>query len=292
MMTALDDLKEQLQCRIGDPLDEDHLALAAACEPGTALCTIVGIEGSFSRRLGAQLAIRADGSIVGSLSDGCLEQQLARDSRDAHAPMVRRYGRGSDMIDFRLPCGGGLDILIDPSPDRAACAQALSAVRKRCEAQLPLAGNPLLHLRRYIPALAIRAFGEGPELQALARIGAAAGLSVETLEKHRLALGHQSGLAPADPWTAIVMLFHDHEWEIALLDEALRSEAFYVGAQGGFQARSERLAELGRRGLGEHDLARLRSPAGTPGGSRTPQALALAILAEVAGDYERLRPAA
>ena len=291
MMAALDNLKEQLQCRMGDPLDEDHLALAAACEPGTALCTIVGIEGSFSRRLGAQLAIRADGSIVGSLSDGCLEQQLARDSRDAHAPMVRRYGRGSDMIDFRLPCGGGLDILIDPSPDRAACARALATVRMRGEAQLPLAGNPLLHLRRYIPALAIRAFGEGPELQALARIGGAAGLRVEPVEKHRLALGHQSGLAPADPWTAVVMLFHDHEWEIALLEEALRSKAFYVGAQGGFQARSERLAELGRRGLGEHDLARLRSPAGNPRGSRTPQALALAILAEVAGDYERLRPA-
>ena len=59
--------------------DEDHAALVAACEPGVGLCTIVGIEGSFSRRLGAQLAVLPDGTTVGSLSDGCLEAQLATD---------------------------------------------------------------------------------------------------------------------------------------------------------------------------------------------------------------------
>lgn len=285
-------LAQASHSRTGRISDEDHLALAATCEPGAALCTIVGMEGSFSRRLGAQLAIAPDGKIAGSLADGCLEQQLARDSVETDVPVVRRYGSGSTMIDFRLPCGGGLDILVDPAPDRAACARAIAALNSRREAELALAPNAFLPLRRYIPALMIRAFGEGPELEALAAIGEAAGLQVRPIRKSALTLGQTSGLASADRWTAVVMLFHDHEWELALLEEALAGPAFYIGAQGGFQARSGRLAELRKRGASPQSLSRVRSPIGHPGGSRSPQALALAILAEVTGAYEQLRSAA
>ncbi|MCH4892297.1 hypothetical protein GO308_04115 [Sphingomonas sp. SFZ2018-12] len=270
-------------------VDEDHLALAAACAPGVALCTIVGIDGSFSRRIGAQLAIRPDGSFAGSLADGCLEAQLRTDAQGATTPVVRRYGRDSGVVDFRLPCGGGLDILIDPVPDRAACAAAMTALTARRAATISLPPNPYLGARRYLPCLAIRAFGEGPELGALERIAAAAGVVCQGVEKSGLSLGRRSGLPDADRWTAIVMLFHDHEWEIALLDEALASDAFYIGAQGGFTARAARLEALRERGADPVALARVRSPIGRPSGSRSPQTLALAILAEVAGEYEQLR---
>lgn len=270
--------------------DDDHLALAAACEAGTGLCTIVGIEGSFSRSIGAQLAVRADGSIVGRLSDGCLEQQLASDCAGASAPVVRRYGQGSPVIDFRLPCGAGLDILVDPRPDRAACATALEALQRRRPASLALPGDGNLKQRAYLPSLAVTAYGDGPELAAFAAIGRAAGIAVEAIDKSTLSIGRPSGHAMADEWTAVVMLFHDHEWEIALLEEALAGRAFYIGAQGGAQARHLRLEELRRRGTGEAALARIRSPIGTPRGSRTPQTLALAALAEIASEYERLRP--
>ena len=118
--------------------DEDHAALVAACEPGVGLCTIVGIEGSFSRRLGAQLAVLPDGTTVGSLSDGCLEAQLATDMRGQAGPRVIRYGSGSAMVDFRLPCGGGLDILLDPAPDRFACREIVRMLDSRRPAILPL----------------------------------------------------------------------------------------------------------------------------------------------------------
>lgn len=274
------------------PPDPDHAALVAACEPGVALCTLVGIEGSFSRRLGAQLAVRADGTLAGSLSDGCLEAQLARDARVARGPEVHRYGRGSPNIDFRLPCGGGLDILVDPAPDRAAVRDALAALKKRRPATLPLPANPLLVERPFVPTLRITAFGEGPELAALEAIGAAAEIRVEAIDRAALSLGRPSGRDAADAWTAIVLLFHDHEWEIALLEEALAGDAFIIGAQGGAQAREARLAALRRRGISEAALARLRSPIGTPAGSRTPSALALAILAEVVGTYEARHPLA
>lgn len=271
--------------------DDDHLALGAAAEGGASLCTIVGIEGSFSRRLGAQLAILPSGEVVGSLSDGCLEQQLAADCGEIAAAEVRRYGSGSSLVDFRLPCGGGLDILLDPAPDRGACAATLEALERRVPAALSLPRASAAKKRSYIPSLRIAAFGEGPELAAFEKLARAAGFAIEAIAKGRLALGMGSGREPADEWTATVLLFHDHEWELALLEEALAGGSFYIGAQGGRQARVGRLNELRRRGIAEPSLERIRSPIGTPAGSRTPQSLALSVLAEIAHEYERLRPA-
>lgn len=270
--------------------EDDHAALVAAAISGAALCTIVGIDGSFSRRLGAQLAVLPDGSFAGSLADGCLEAQLRADCREAKSARVRRYGLGSEQVDFRLPCGGGLDVLIDPAPDRAACEIAVSALADRRVAALRLPSASPMDIRPYIPRLVLRVFGETAEVQALRTLSGAAGIACDLVDMSCLSLGRTSGLRPADRWTAVVMLFHDHEWEAALLEEALASDAFYVGAQGGFNARSARLANLERRGVGAEALARLRSPIGVPSGSRSPQALALSVLAEVVGEYERLRP--
>src|SRR5690606_15654071 len=154
---------------------DDRAALRAACEPGVGLCTIVGIEGSFSRRLGAQLAVGPDGAITGSLADGCLEKQLASEIAAATGPAVKRFGAGSELIDFRLPCGSGLDVLIDPEPERAACRAAVEKLDAREAATLALPSEQLPE-RCYIPALALQLFGEGPELEALVALARAAGI--------------------------------------------------------------------------------------------------------------------
>lgn len=276
---------------VGGAIDEDHAALAASCTVGGALATVVGIDGSFSRRVGAQLAVAADGTFAGSLSDGCLERQIAVDLRSIDKPEVRRYGSGSPAIDFRLPCGGGLDILLDPAPDSAACASTLAAVQSRTPASLPLPAPSLLAQRPYIPALRIVAFGEGPELASFENLARAAGIGVEAVAKDALSLGRPGGRAPGDRWTAVLLLFHDHEWEMHLLEEALAGDAFWIGAQGGAPARSARIEALRARGLADAAIERVRSPIGVLPGSRTPQTLALSVLAEIAHEYERLRPA-
>lgn len=271
---------------------EDHEALLAACEAGVGLCTIVGIDGSFSRRLGAQLAVLPDGSTHGSLADGCLEAQLAADMRNLHSPKVIRYGRGSPKIDFRLPCGGGLDILLDPAPDRNGCRRAMRALADRRPASLPLPDISPLPERRYIPALRIAAFGEGPELAALEALAAATDIELVSYCKDRLTLGQPASDCQPDRWTAALMLFHDHEWELPLLEQALTSEAFYVGAQGGENARIARTLALTERGVAEEQIARIRSPIGLIPTCKTPQTLALSALAEIVGHYERLHGAA
>lgn len=271
---------------------DDRAALRAACVPGTGLCTIVGIEGSFSRRLGAQLAVAPDGSVTGSMADGCLEKQLASEILAGGERRVMRFGAGSPLIDFRLPCGSGLDVLVDPAPDHAACVAAAAALDRRVAATLPLPLGPLAH-RIYVPALRLVLFGEGPELAALAMLGRAAGLAVETYSKDAsdgLALGQAPGGVTADAWTAVILLFHDHEWEQAILQWALGTPAFFIGAQGGRPAREERRERLLRAGVAEADVARIASPIGVVQHSREPVALALSILASVVGAYEAGHP--
>ncbi|MBH1944941.1 XdhC family protein [Erythrobacter sp. YJ-T3-07] len=269
-------------------LDADHAAIAAACGEGVGLCTIVGIEGAFSRRLGAQLAVLPSGGTVGSLSDGCLERQLASNLASCEGPHIVRYGKGSGKIDFRLPCGGGVDILLDPAPDRNAIRRVLDDITGRRATHLPLPSCPAMLRRHYLPPLRLRVFGEGPELEAVDRIAGAAGIETQILCKSDLSLGRASTLPPGDRWTAVLLLFHDHDWEAPLIEEALASDAFYIGAQGGENARLIRLAELMRRGVDEAEIARLRSPVGAVPACKTPQSLALSVVTEIVDLYEAL----
>ncbi|MXO47429.1 hypothetical protein GRI69_04055 [Erythrobacter vulgaris] len=269
--------------------DEDHLALAAACQPGVGLCTIVQIEGSFSRRLGAQLAVLPDGSTVGDLADGCLESQLASNMKQCVERRVVRYGRGSSRIDFRLPCGGGLDILLDPEPDRGACRSAFAALQARRPARIALGGESHLPNRTYLPALKLVVLGEGPELEAVASLCSAMRIGVEVFSRNDLALGQAAQNVRYDPWTACLLLFHDHEWELALLEQAVASEAFYVGAQGGERARSDRTLALAARGVPEVQIARLTSPVGLTPACKSPRTLALSALSEIVGRFEQMR---
>lgn len=205
---------------------------------------------------------------------------------------VIRYGAGSPKIDFRLPCGGGLDILIDPDPDRHACRAAVDRLDKREEVRLALPEpSPLAH-RRYIPELRLALFGEGPELAAMAQVARAAGIAVESRgrEDGSLALGQAPDRLAADRWTAIVLLFHDHEWERAILQWALTTPAFLIGAQGGAPARAARKAQLRALGFAPEQIERIASPIGTVMHSREPLALALSALAGIAGDYELRHP--
>ena len=281
------------------PPTGDHAALIRAAAGDAALCTIVGIDGSFSRRVGAQLTVAADGSRTGDMADKCLDDELASQALAAMAggrPRMLRYGRGSPFVDFRLPCGAGLDIWIDPAPDRAELRRCVAELEARREAALPLglpadASPALLRERRYIPLLRIILLGAGAECAALVRLAQAQGIEVEWREAGQgLSLGQPPSDLAADAWTAVLLLFHDHEWEHALLDWALGTPAFYIGAQGGAPAREDRLERLRAAGHADAELARINSPVGLIPAARDPNVLALSVLAEVVGAYEALHP--
>lgn len=274
--------------------DDDQVALRAVHEKASSsLCSIVGIDGSFSRRLGCQLAIDSTGATFGSLSDGCLEHELATRAAalkvSRSGPVTLRFGKGSPFIDFRLPCGSGLDIHLDPEPDRVAISETIERLDARIAVSMVLrdVGQNRTFRRTYTPSLRLVICGAGPEARMLETVATTLGIATAKAgPQSGLRLGGAPDWLPLDQWTAVVLLFHDHEWERAILDWALASNAFYIGAMGGRRAREDRQTLLSNAGHSPKQIARMHSPIGLIRSAREPGLLALAILSEVCQAYE------
>ncbi|WP_162854714.1 XdhC family protein [Sphingobium estronivorans] len=300
-------------------LAADTDALRAATFDGAVLCTLVGVEGGFSRSVGAQFAVQPDGSTVGDMTGGCLEAALiteAQGVRETGRARSVRYGLGSPFIDIRLPCGGGVDCFIDPAPDRALLADVLARLEGRAPVALSFAteeGKANYRLeaappgrvsgfgedggrftRIFHPRLRLLLLGIGPEMHAVARFAQIHGCQVESFwpagrqgmppSAQPLWLGSPPDIS-VDPWTAIILLFHEHEWESGILPWALASDAFFVGAMGGARTSERRQAELRRRGVSEADMARLHGPIGLIPHVKDARTLGLSILAQVVEHY-------
>ena len=295
----------------------DVLAFAeaelAAGRP-VALVTVTGLDGPFSRPIGAQLAVAGDRRFVGSISGGCLETALTEECRAAIKDGVNRtlrYGTGSPYIDVRLPCGGGVDLAVDVDLDRALLARAIALGQARKPFSLvfdPSTQGSSLRLeegvsastgsefvRRFDPRLRILLAGRGWEIVAMAKLARSSDCEIVVASQEPATLDFCAPFAdqlipltipaatpsmPLDENTAVACLFHEHEWEGRLLLEALRSSAFYVGALGSRQTQARRLEILSALGAQPEELARLKGPIGLFY-SRDPKTLAVSALAEI-----------
>ncbi|WP_037854696.1 XdhC family protein [Streptomyces sp. NRRL S-340] len=86
---------------------------------------------------------------------------------------------------------------------------------------------------------------------------------------------------PTDRRTVLCVLTHDAKFDIPLLTVALRMPVAFVGAMGSRRTHEDRRRRLREAGVGEAELARLRSPIGLDLGARTPEETALSIAAEI-----------
>jgi xanthine dehydrogenase accessory factor len=84
-----------------------------------------------------------------------------------------------------------------------------------------------------------------------------------------------------DHRTAVVTVTHDPKIDDPALLAALRAEPFYIGALGSRRTHASRLERLEAQGVARADLARIRAPGGLDIGARTPQEIALSIVAQV-----------
>ncbi|TQL24246.1 XdhC family protein [Streptomyces sp. SLBN-134] len=84
-----------------------------------------------------------------------------------------------------------------------------------------------------------------------------------------------------DARTVLCVLTHDAKFDVPLLTEALALPVAFVGAMGSRRTHRDRERRLREAGVGERELARLRSPIGLDLGARTPEETALSIAAEI-----------
>jgi xanthine dehydrogenase accessory factor len=283
------------------------------------LATVVRTWGSSPRPVGSIMALCEGGAVVGSVSGGCIEDDLIHRYRDALAdgpPQRCKYGVSADEAHrFGLPCGGTLELLLEFNPDADtldALVQRLSAGRM-VERRTDLASGRVslsdiaqpAALRdedgalsnAFGPEFRLLMIGAGQLSEYLATMALFSGFSVtvcDPREEYRgawqvpgVTLSHDmpDDLVRefrADRRTAIVALTHDPKLDDLALLEALQTEAFYIGAIGSRRnqsARHERLIE--HFDQTEESLARLRGPIGLYIGSKTPAEIAVSVMAEL-----------
>jgi xanthine dehydrogenase accessory factor len=283
------------------------------------LVTVVKTWGSSPRPPGAMLAVRDDGLVEGSVSGGCIEDDIVGRVRADGMTATRceevTYGVTADEARrFGLPCGGTIQLVLEPLTQSSGIRDLLAAIGKgdlvaRC---LDLAtGTATLSSARAADGLLFDGKSlttvHGPRYRMLV-IGAS------QLSKYlaQMALGLDYQVTVCDPRTeykgtwdvagvplvqtmpddtvlsmkldercAVVALTHDPKLDDMALMEALKSPAFYVGALGSRANNAKRRVRLKELDLTDDEIARLHGPIGLYIGSRTPPEIAVSILAEI-----------
>jgi len=283
------------------------------------LVTVVKTWGSSPRPEGAMLVVRDDGHVVGSVSGGCIEDDIIdrvrREGMTATRCEAVTYGVSADEARrFGLPCGGTIQLVLEPLTRESGMLALLREIEAGhlVARRLDLAsGFATLHPARATDGLTFDGKTlvtiHGPRYRMLV-IGAS------QLSKYlaQIAVGLDYQVTICDPreeytetWDipgvtlvrtmpddtvrdleldercAVVALTHDPKLDDLALMEALKSPAFYVGALGSRSNNAKRRERLKEFDLSDEEIARLHGPIGLFIGSRTPPEIAVSILAEV-----------
>ena len=282
------------------------------------LVSVIETWGSAPRPPGALLAMRDDGVVVGSVSGGCVEDDLidrVRKGERVGKPSLVMYGVSKEeAARFGLPCGGNLRLVQEPLGDTAWITEVLERTSRHelvarvvdldsGEVRVESArrgesfhydGKTMRAL--YGPRWRMLVIGAGQLSRSLAQM--ALGLDFEVVvcdprEEYGLAWdvpgttfskAMPDDLAiemQLDPHAAVVAVTHDPKLDDLALLEALKSPAFYVGALGSRGNTAKRKERLALFDLSAAEIDRLHGPIGLDIGSRTPAEIAVSILAEI-----------
>ena len=291
------------------------------------LATVVRTWGSSPRPVGSIMALCEDGAVVGSVSGGCIEDDLIHRFTQAYAadpartlpagpPEWVKYGISADEAHrFGLPCGGTLELLLEFDPDAQSLLSLVSqldtgglvqrtvrladgqAQLQPCSAAADCHATDTHLVNTFGPEFRMLLIGAGPLTECLATMAIFCGFAVtvcDPREEYRgsWALGGVTmrtdmpddlvlEMRP-DRRTCVVALTHDPKLDDLALLEALKTEAFYIGAIG-----SRRNNEARQQRMMEHfdetaeSLQRLRGPIGIFIASKTPPEIAVSIMAEI-----------
>jgi xanthine dehydrogenase accessory factor len=284
-----------------------------------AVATVVATRSSAPRPVGSKLVVREDGSISGSVSNGCVENDVILAAQEVLAggePRLITYGITDEMaFGVGLPCGGEIDVFVEPlqgeeQPDVTLTVVAGEGVGEKLhDAELEQAARRRgrSHVFEYegrtvfadvsVPPPRLFVYGAADTAEALC--GAAKLLGWRTIVADArprfatperlpsadeiLVLWPAEALAHVAPdaATAVVVLTHDDKFDLPLVRGALATEAFYLGWLGSRRNQERRRGLLLEDGVAEEELERVSGPAGLDLGAGSPAETAVSILAEI-----------
>ena len=285
------------------------------------LVTVVATIGSSPRPVGSLVAFRADGSQVGSVSGGCVEEDLIARllAGEFNGPQVylTDYGvSAEDNEKWGLPCGGRLELAIQQldEKDLEWVTEAYNAMSTRqtlsrsvslksgetqispAEQFAPLekSADTLTHC--FGPRHRLLLVGAGQLAANLSTLALAMDYEVLLADSREWALDQWQGPEvekilglpddvvrehAADEHCAVITLSHDPRVDDMALMEALDSACWYVGALGSVRTTEKRLQRLSQLGLSSDALARLHAPVGLSIGSKTTMEIAVSVMAQL-----------
>lgn len=281
------------------------------------LVTVLRTWGSSPRPPGSLMALHENGTPVGSVSGGCIEDDLIVRSQSGpladQYPATITYGISADEAHrFGLPCGGRLELLLERLESAAMLRPVQDALASRTliERRVCLdTGEVSLHvphgheefelqartvIRRFGPSWRLILIGAGQLSRFVAEMALALGYEVwvcdpreeyaqnwllDDVRYHREMPDDVVRMAGTGKRCAVLALTHDPKLDDMALMEALQTEAFYVGALGSRENSRKRRQRLLELGLPAAAVERLQAPVGLAIGSRTPAEIAVSIMA-------------
>lgn len=284
------------------------------------MATVVRTWGSAPRSPGSMMVIRGDGQVAGSVSGGCIEDDLiARVTRGELAllkPELAVYGQNAEEVNrFGLPCGGTVQVVLEPLGAQSKLRELLAAIENQQRVRRDLdmhtgyvtladtaPDEPLSFDGRTLgtvhgPRLRLLIIGGAELSQFVARMALLLDYQITVCEPREAYHEGWQGLTNVtlstempddlvlamklDASAAVVALTHDPKLDDLALMEALRTPAFYVGALGSQRSNQRRRARLLDFNVSLAEVTRLRGPVGLRLGALTPAEIALSILADM-----------
>lgn len=286
------------------------------------LCTVVKTFGASPRPLGSMLLLSGNGAVTGSLSGGCIEdellEKLQRGELATLQPEILEYGVSAEENErFGLPCGGRMQILLEPL---MASAEFCSLLNELCEAldtrlakrrrvdlrsgqwQLedvfrcePLVIREDVLIQDFGPRYRLLLIGANELARCISEIALAMDYRVvvcdpreDRREQWSVSGAELNSSMPdeavsefADPYTAVITLTHDPRIDDMALMQALTEPLFYVGALGSERTSTKRRARLKQLDISDEQIDRLHAPVGLAIGSKSAMEIAVAIMAQL-----------
>jgi xanthine dehydrogenase accessory factor len=279
-----------------------------------ALATVVATRRSAPRPVGSKLVVSERGELLGSVSGGCVESDVAVQAAEVLAdgtPRLLTYGIDDEQAwSIGLPCGGEIEVFVErfdgELPDEPGVTLTvlegeragerrvvpLDAVERGTSRVLELDGE-MVFADVLAPPPGLVVVGATDTAEELCRAGKALGWRTTVVDPRPALVTRERLPSPdelvvawpdaleADEETAVVVLTHEERLDVPALNAALASPAFYVGAIGSRRTQEKRRVRLLEAGIAEAQLDRLAGPAGLDLGAHTPAETAVSILAEV-----------
>ncbi|HEY2355025.1 MAG TPA: XdhC family protein [Gaiellaceae bacterium] len=286
-----------------------------------AVATVVATRNSAPRPVGSKLYVSDEGHLVGSVSGGCVENDVVLAAQEVLAggpPRLLTYGITDDMaFEIGLPCGGEIDVFVEElASDKLSQGdvrllvvagegvgeelddpELIAAARQRGVSHVIKLEDKTVLADVSAPPPRLFVYGAVDTAEALCRaakllgwrtVVADARASFATPERmpnadELLLLWPDEALAQVEPdlGTAIVVLTHDDKFDLPMIKGALASDAFYVGWIGSHRNQERRHGLLREDGVTDDELSRICGPTGLDIGANTPAESAVSILAEI-----------